>query len=199
MTCDAVQPARVAVDKHRGITRAFWRIRLTPFDLKTACSQQPRWRGQSSCQSLLSDKMSHRPRHVRTILRSLRHFFGLRKILSALPLFLYLQPTQKFNDKMSHSWHATARTGPIVALSFRVPLGGFSSRPGGTIKIYPFFPHVKSSFLPQPRRTLQKPHSKPSLPGTAFFSRAIFVCADPDGGWSARCENSGRVSACEST
>src|SRR3954462_14708105 len=46
-------------------------------------------------------------------------------------------------------------------------------RPAGTIKNLPILPHVKSSFLPQPRRTLQKPHSKPSLPGTAFFMRSV--------------------------
>src|SRR5947199_5953078 len=67
------------------------------------------------------------------------------------------------------------RTGPIVASQNRVPLGGCSSQSGGTITICPFFPHVKSSFLPQPRRTLQKPHSKPSLPVTAFFTRTLKV------------------------
>src|SRR6266480_4294036 len=69
------------------------------------------------------------------------------------------------------------RTGPIVALFLGVPLGSCSSPPGGTITICPFFPHVKTSFLPQPRRTLQKHHSKPSLPGTAFFTRAFHAGA----------------------
>src|SRR4051812_45566294 len=46
----------------------------------------------------------------------------------------------------------------------------------GWLKFSPFFPRCEEFFSPTTRRILHQPHSKPSLPGTAFlcahFSRA---------------------------
>src|SRR5882672_2592560 len=102
-----------------------------------------------------------------------RHFFHLRKNLNEGRHLLHSSVIARVTDGLAGGFQSTTRTGPIVALVTRVPLDSCSSQSGGTLKIYPFFPHVKSSFLPQPRRTLQKPHSKPSLPGTAFFMRVV--------------------------